>query len=42
MAMQIGTPYVLSDAEQEACRARLGTPALYRKAWEHFRARGLR
>jgi len=42
MAMQIGTPYVLSDTEQEACRARLGTPALYRKAWEHFRARGLR
>jgi L-fuculose-phosphate aldolase len=42
LAMQIGTPYVLSDAEQDACRARLGTPALYRKAWEHFRALGLR
>jgi ribulose-5-phosphate 4-epimerase/fuculose-1-phosphate aldolase len=39
LAMQIGTPYVLSDAEQEACRLRLGTPALYRKAWDHFRAK---
>ena len=38
MSMQIGTPYVLSDAEQADCRARLGTPSLYRKAWEHFRA----
>jgi len=39
LAMQIGTPYVLSAAEQDACRARLGTSALYRKAWEHFRAK---
>jgi L-fuculose-phosphate aldolase len=39
LAMQIGTPYVLSDAEQEACRLRLGTPALYRKVWDHFRAK---
>jgi len=39
MAMQIGTPYVLSGAEQEACRARLHAPALYRKAWDHYRAK---
>jgi L-fuculose-phosphate aldolase len=39
MAMQIGSPYVLSDAEQEACRARLGTPALYQKAWDHYRVK---
>jgi ribulose-5-phosphate 4-epimerase/fuculose-1-phosphate aldolase len=38
-AMQIGTPYVFSDAEQEACRGRLGTPALFRKAWQHYRAK---
>jgi L-fuculose-phosphate aldolase len=38
LAMQIGTPYVLSEAEQEACRSRLGTPALYRKAWDHYAA----
>jgi L-fuculose-phosphate aldolase len=36
LAMQIGTPYVLSEAEQAACRTRLGTPSLYRKAWEHY------
>jgi len=39
LAMQIGTPYVLSEAEQDACRSRLGTPSLYRKAWDHFRAK---
>jgi ribulose-5-phosphate 4-epimerase/fuculose-1-phosphate aldolase len=39
LAMQIGTPYVFSEAEQEACRARLASPALYRKAWEHFHAK---
>jgi ribulose-5-phosphate 4-epimerase/fuculose-1-phosphate aldolase len=39
LAMQIGTPYVLSDAEQAACRSRLGVPSLYRKAWDHYYAR---
>jgi len=39
MAMQIGSPYVFSDAEREACRARLGTPALFRKAWDHYRVK---
>jgi len=39
LAMQIGTPYVLNEAEQESSRARLGTPSLYRKAWDHYRAR---
>jgi ribulose-5-phosphate 4-epimerase/fuculose-1-phosphate aldolase len=39
LAMQIGTPYVFSAAEQEACRARLGSPALFRKAWEHYRVK---
>ncbi|HWK11828.1 MAG TPA: class II aldolase/adducin family protein [Vicinamibacterales bacterium] len=39
LAMQIGSPYVLSEAEQEACRRRLGTPSLYRKAWDHYLAR---
>lgn len=38
LAMQIGSPYVLTEAEQAACRSRLGTPALYRKAWDHFQA----
>jgi ribulose-5-phosphate 4-epimerase/fuculose-1-phosphate aldolase len=39
MAMQIGSPYVFSDAEQEACRARLGSPALFQKAWDHYRVK---
>src|SRR5262245_43211768 len=39
LAMQIGSPYVFSAAEQEACRARLGSPALFRKAWDHYRVR---
>ena len=38
-AMQIGTPYVFSEAEQAACRARLASPALFRKAWDHYRAK---
>ncbi len=39
MAMQIGSPYVLTDAEQEACRAGLRSPALFRKAWDHYRVK---
>jgi len=39
MAMQIGSPYVFSEAEQEACRARLASPALFRKAWDHYLAK---
>jgi ribulose-5-phosphate 4-epimerase/fuculose-1-phosphate aldolase len=39
MAMQIGTPYILSAAEQDACRARLGTPSLFQKAWDHHRVK---
>jgi ribulose-5-phosphate 4-epimerase/fuculose-1-phosphate aldolase len=36
MAMQIGDPYVFSDAEQQAFRERLRTPALFRKTWDHY------
>ena len=39
MAMQIGEPYVLSAAEQQACRERLASPGLFQKAWEHYRAK---
>jgi ribulose-5-phosphate 4-epimerase/fuculose-1-phosphate aldolase len=38
MAMQIGEPYVLSEAEQDACRQRLWSAGLFQKAWEHYRA----
>ena len=39
MAMQIGEPYVLSQAEQEACRANLWSRPVLQKAWDHYRAK---
>ncbi len=39
MAMQIGTPYVFSAAEQQACREKLWSPGLFRKTWDHYRSK---
>ena len=39
MAMQIGDPYVFSEAEQQAFRERLRTPNLFRKTWDHYRSK---
>ena len=39
MAMQIGAPYVFSDAEQQAFRERLWTPNLFRKTWDHYHSK---
>jgi L-fuculose-phosphate aldolase len=39
MAMQIGKPYVFSVAEQEACRAKLRSPSLFKKTWDHYYAK---
>jgi len=39
MAMQIGAPYVFSEAEQQAFRERLWTPNLFRKTWDHYHAK---
>jgi L-fuculose-phosphate aldolase len=39
MAMQIGSPYVFSDAEQKAFRERLWTPALFQKTWDYYRSK---
>jgi L-fuculose-phosphate aldolase len=36
MAMQIGEPYVFSAEEQAACRAKLRTPSLFKKTWDHY------
>ena len=36
MAMQIGEPYVFSEAEQQACRKNLWSPALFKKTWDHY------
>ena len=37
-ALQIGAPYVLSAAEQQACRDHLRSPSLFRKTWDHYRS----
>jgi L-fuculose-phosphate aldolase len=39
MAMQIGEPYVFSEAERQVFRERLWTPALFRKTWDHYYSR---
>jgi len=39
MAMQIGDPYVFSEAEQQSFRERLWTPTLFRKTWDHYHAK---
>lgn len=36
MALQIGKPYVFSDAEQEACRQNLSSPGLFKKTWDYY------
>jgi L-fuculose-phosphate aldolase len=36
MAMQIGDPYVFSEAEQKACREKLWSPSLFKKTWDHY------
>jgi L-fuculose-phosphate aldolase len=39
MAMQIGEPYVFSEAEQGVSRQNLGAPHLLRKTWDHHRSK---
>lgn len=39
MAMQIGTPFVFDAAQRQAIRDRLWTASLFRKTWDHYRAR---
>jgi L-fuculose-phosphate aldolase len=36
MAMQVGEPYVFSEAEQQACQQNLWSPQLFKKAWDHY------
>jgi L-fuculose-phosphate aldolase len=36
MALQIGEPYVFSEAEQQACRRNLWSPTLFKKTWDHY------
>jgi L-fuculose-phosphate aldolase len=39
MAMQIGEPYVFSEAERQVFRERLWTPSLFQKTWDHYRSK---
>jgi L-ribulose-5-phosphate 4-epimerase len=39
LALQIGDPYVFSDAEREACRKNLWTRPLFGKVWEYYRSK---
>lgn len=39
MALQIGEPYVFSDAEQQACRTNLWSANLFQKTWDYHRSR---
>jgi ribulose-5-phosphate 4-epimerase/fuculose-1-phosphate aldolase len=39
LAIQIGKPYVFSEAEQQACRENLWSSSLFRKTWDHYRSK---
>lgn len=39
MAMQIGTPYGFSEKEIELCRGKLWNENLFKRTWDHFRAK---
>ncbi len=39
MAMQIGTPYVFGEQEIAMAREKLWTPTLFKRTWDHFRAK---
>jgi ribulose-5-phosphate 4-epimerase/fuculose-1-phosphate aldolase len=39
MALQIGKPYVFSEEEIALCREKLWNAGLFRRTWDHFRAK---
>ena len=39
MAMQIGQPYVFSETELTKCREKLWNDTLFKRAWDHFKAK---
>ena len=39
MAMQIGKPYAFSEKEVALCREKLWTESLFKRTWDHFRAK---
>ena len=36
LAMQVGEPYVFTEAEQKACREKLWSRNLFQKTWDHY------
>lgn len=39
MALQIGKPYSFTDQEVALCREKLWTESLFKRTWDHFRAK---
>lgn len=39
MAAQIGEPYAFSEEERARCREKLWTTGLFKRTWDHFRAK---
>src|SRR3954470_21984925 len=39
MALQIGKPYVFTEEEITLCREKLWNDALFKRTWDHFRAK---
>ncbi len=39
MALQIGQPYAFNAQELALCREKLWSPALFKRAWDHFHAK---
>jgi L-fuculose-phosphate aldolase len=39
MALQIGKPYSFSEQEVAMCREKLWTESLFKRTWDHFRAK---
>ena len=39
MALQIGKPYSFSEQEVALCREKLWNPGLFKRTWDHFRAK---
>jgi L-fuculose-phosphate aldolase len=39
MALQIGTPYAFTEEEIGLCREKLWNEALFKRTWDHFRAK---
>ena len=39
MALQIGKPYAFSEQEVALCREKLWTTSLFKRTWDHFRAK---